>query len=442
MFKYRYREEEFSYIVSLPDGWIDLYSIDAKDCVERGDIRTLDTYKLGDTRTIIDRKKSDSIPLYKELGIPQSVYDSDCPLKAPLAAHLELTLACPLQCKHCFNFGGLPRETAMTTDEFKDVIAQLKEMTIFSLFFTGGEPTLHPDFLEIVHYADSLDMDVFVLTNGMHLTESLVAALPRRVYVVISFDGIDYHKQSREKITFEDLVTVFDLLKKYNIVFTSQYVLQRDNIEDVIKTYKWCAENEIDFAAIDLYPTGRAMLHPEIFPTTEQLPLFGKLAQTKFTYEKRIAEWEKKDKRTDIPNPYLFTFMARLEEIFERSYSGVFFAYIASDGTVYPDGWHAGEDLFPAGNVREKQFKTIWETSFADFRKLVRWSLFKACRTCPVSAHYCDYRLPAFSHNLHGDFTSCGATDVMKEVTLLRVNMRHELENALSVDKARSIDSW
>lgn len=441
MFRFKYREEDFAYICSLPDGWVDFYRFDAEDLIKRGDFGNIDDYALGDTKHLVDAKRKGK-KLYREAGISSSVFDSDCPLRAPTVVQLELTLECNMGCKHCFNHGGVPRTEMMTTDEFKDIIYQLKEMEIFSLFFTGGEPTLHPDFLELVTYTDSLDMDLFVLTNGVNVTESLIKKVPRRAYFVFSLDGIDYHSESRKKITFEDLCTIFELLRTYDVPFLTQYVLQRNNIKDIINTYKWCEENRIDFAAIDLYPTGRAMANPDIFPTPEQLPLFRKLALAKFKYEKKLPEWEKEDKRTDLPNPYLFTFISRLEEIFERSFSGVFFSYIASDGTVYPDNWHAGQDMFPAGNVKGMPFKKIWETSFGEIRKLVQWSLYEQCKTCPVSAYFCDYRLPVLSYNMSGEYTSCGATDVMKQVMLLRAEMRETLENAYSIDEARALDIW
>ncbi len=441
MFRVRCREEDFAYICSLPDGWVDFYRLDAKELLERGDLKNIDSFALGDIRHLVEAKRKGKC-LYKEAGIPQSIFESDCPLRAPIVVQLELTLECNLKCKHCFNYGGAPRKKMLTTDEFKDVISQLNNMEIFSLFFTGGEPTLHPDFLELVRYTDSLDMDLFILTNGVSVTESLIKKVPHRVYFVFSLDGIDYHAKSREKITFEDLCSKFELLRKRGIPFLAQYVLQRDNIKDIIKTYEWCGEHEVDFAAIDLYPTGRAMANPEVFPTQEQLPLFRELAIAKFKYEKNLPKWEKEDKRTDLPNPYLFTFISRLEEIFERSFSGVFFSYIASDGMVYPDNWHAGQSMFPAGNVKDTSFKKKWETSFGEIRKLVRWSLYRQCKACRVSTYFCDYRLPVLSYNMSGEYTSCGATNLMKQVMLLRAEMRETLQNAYSIDEARALDIW
>ena len=188
--------------------------------------------------------------------------------------------------------------------------------------------------------------------------------------------------------------------------------------------------------------TGRARLNPNIFPTRDQLPLFRQLAMAKFEYEKIQSEWEKEQSYQNAPNPYHFAFIARLEEIFERSFSGVFFSYITSNGYVYPDNWHGGEDLFCAGNIREKRFEEIWNTSFADIRQLGQWKNWDQCTTCPVSKSFCDYRLPVLSKNIHGNYHTCGATEFQKEVMLMRANIRDTEDFVLSNDFARAIDIW
>ena len=59
------------------------------------------------------------------------------------------------------------------------------------VFKGGGEPTLHPDFIELVEEARALEFKVGVVTNGSRLlTPGLAEALARCVsYVRVSIDG-------------------------------------------------------------------------------------------------------------------------------------------------------------------------------------------------------------------------------------------------------------
>jgi MoaA/NifB/PqqE/SkfB family radical SAM enzyme len=444
MYKFRCREEEFGYIVSLPNGWTEFYDKRAKGVLESQRLDALDGYKLGEGERILEYKRQGISP-DQYYRIPKSVFDSPCPLKAPIVVQMELTLKCNLTCKFCFNYSRKPRENELSTEEIKDVLRQLKKMEVMSVFFTGGEATLRSDFAEILRYADSLDIDYFVLTNGTRITPTLLDEVPDRSYFVISFDGINTHKSLHGGLDFQGMSKLFGLIRDKGFPFTAQYVLQRENVDDLYDTYKWCAENKVDLAAIDLYATGRARNNPQIFPTDDQLPSFEKLAFAKFDYEKVQAKWEEEqeqDKQTLVTNPYNFTFIARLEEIFERSFSGVFFSYIASNGDVYPDNWHGGEGMFCAGNVRDRRFQDMWVNSFTEVRELVRWERWNSCKTCPVSSNFCDYRLPVLSRNLHGDYTTCGATDFQKKVMIMRAKARQQDDGVLSNDMARGIDIW
>jgi len=438
MYKYRYRKEDFGYIVSFPSGWVDLYDVGAKELIEGRKINELKKYPpMFDSKNLIKNRiiGINQKNKYKEL------LSIDNPLKSPLVVQLELTLKCNLQCKHCFNSAGEAKKNELSFEEIKDIIKQLKELEIFSLFLTGGEPTLREDFVDIVDYANKLNMDYFILTNGMTITEELLSKLPKRSFFVISCDGISTHKKIRG-VSFRQIEEVFNLLTKKGFPFCAQYTLQKDNLKGIIEAYDWFFKKRIDFGAIDLYMVGRAKEHPEIFPTKDQLPLIEKIIKKKFEFEKKQQEFYKKYKeKLNVPNPDMFTFIGRMEEIFQRSFSAVFFTYIDSEGNIYPDNWHNADKLFSGGNLREKSFKEIWDRSFKEIRELGKWKNFNDCKKCELSRYFCDSRLPVLSRNVGGGFGKCGATPIMKKIMALRIKLR-EYGYGFSVDKARAVDIW
>lgn len=434
------REEAFAFVAALPNGWIDLFRKEAGTLFGQGRFEEMMACRLGSSEAILHQKSKEDSRVERMFEIPVSAFDSSCPFKSPMVVQLELTRRCNLRCKFCFNKGGHPRDDEMKTSEIKRVLQQLKEEEILSLFFTGGEPTLHPDFVEIVNYAFELGIDCFVLTNGTKLDYELLKRIPNRVYFVMSFDGIRYHQDSHGGLDFQAVKSRFELLKELDFPFTAQYVLQAGNIDDLETTYQWCGENEIDLAAIDLYPTGRALANPAIFLSSQDRGKMIHLAKAKFEYEQVQATWV--EERKDVPNPYFFTFIARLEEIFARTFSGTFFAFVASDGTVYPDNWHAGEEAFPAGNIRQQDIAEIWAAGFEEIRKLCRWDNFTCCKDCALSQFYCDFRLPVLSYNLHGNYNSCGATKAQRELMLARINLRNKSAGTLTLDESRGKDIW
>lgn len=80
---------------------------------------------------------------------------------------LELTEACNLRCRHCYE-GDTHKddpEESLSFDEWKDVIQQLKNVGCKEIEFIGGEPTVHPHFFELLEFAVSLGHNVDIYTN-------------------------------------------------------------------------------------------------------------------------------------------------------------------------------------------------------------------------------------------------------------------------------------
>ncbi len=106
---------------------------------------------------------------------------------------LEITPGCDLDCPDCLTGGRVPK--ALSLDEVRTVVDGLlaREGRLNMLTLTGGEPTLHPRFLEVVDAVRRPEIGIVsVSTNGLRLSREpdLVRALAERdVVVALQFDG-------------------------------------------------------------------------------------------------------------------------------------------------------------------------------------------------------------------------------------------------------------
>ncbi len=94
--------------------------------------------------------------------------------EGPAHAQIGLTDQCPQKCGYCYNRGR--KGTAMDTPTILRVIRELRDMGVFWLGFTGGEPLLNKDIVEITKAASS-DCAVKLFTTGCGLTPALAAGL-------------------------------------------------------------------------------------------------------------------------------------------------------------------------------------------------------------------------------------------------------------------------
>ena len=112
-------------------------------------------------------------------------------LDAPICLTWELTYACNLACVHCLSSSGRRDPRELTTAECRAVIDELERMQVFYVNIGGGEPTVRPDFWDLVDYATAHRVGVKFSTNGIKITPERAESLAASDYVdvQISLDG-------------------------------------------------------------------------------------------------------------------------------------------------------------------------------------------------------------------------------------------------------------
>jgi hypothetical protein len=120
-----------------------------------------------------------------------------CPSHQQHTCHpiVEVTEACNLSCPICI--AGHRHLGWLTPGRFAEIIDTLiaAEGRLENLTLSGGEPTLHPDFWQLVDLAKRREIQrVSVATNGLRLAEdsTFCARLAANdVYVLLQWDGFD-----------------------------------------------------------------------------------------------------------------------------------------------------------------------------------------------------------------------------------------------------------
>lgn len=107
---------------------------------------------------------------------------------------LQLTDACNFRCFYCMPEDArfLPHKTLLTPDEIEAIVAALAAYGLREVRLTGGEPTIRPEFDEIVARLGRLGLAKLALTtNGVRLQEKLdVLAAHGLTHVNVSLDSL------------------------------------------------------------------------------------------------------------------------------------------------------------------------------------------------------------------------------------------------------------
>jgi len=93
---------------------------------------------------------------------------------------VELTSRCNERCVHCYADSAPERNDFLSVKEVKEVLKEARLLGKANVQFTGGDPLIHPDLLEILDFASSLDFASLELyTNGLLLSDELLQRISK-----------------------------------------------------------------------------------------------------------------------------------------------------------------------------------------------------------------------------------------------------------------------
>lgn len=129
----------------------------------------------------------------------------------------EITDKCNLNCIFCYE-KYRRKNKDVTIEVFKKAIYKYKPLLIQ---LTGGEPTLHSNFNEILKIALQKVLLVQFTTNGWNLEEKIpfLIKLKKKPLIAISLDVFSslHNKVRKRNELFEKIIGNINLLKKYKI---------------------------------------------------------------------------------------------------------------------------------------------------------------------------------------------------------------------------------
>ena len=296
-------------------------------------------------------------------------------LDAPICLTWELTYACNLSCVHCLSSSGRRDPNELSTAEAKAVIDELQRMQVFYVNIGGGEPTVRPDFWELVDYATAHQVGVKFSTNGIKISPEVSRRLAASDYVdvQISLDGataeINDHVRGPGSYAtaMRAMQNMFDAGYegfKISVVCTRQNIGQLDEFKAIADRFR------AQLRLTRLRPSGRGA---DVWDELHPLP-----AQQRELYDWLVLHGE--DVLTGDSFFHLSAFGDALPGL-NLCGAGRVVCLIDPVGDVYACPFAIHEE-FLAGNVRSKGgFQEVWKHSEL-FLKLRNPQNGGACNSC------------------------------------------------------------
>jgi radical SAM protein with 4Fe4S-binding SPASM domain len=293
--------------------------------------------------------------------------------------HMEVTSRCNEKCIHCYQ----TRDSKHTMDLSlaKNVMDQLNTMGTVSLTISGGEPFLHPQFLEILTYARNCDFVINILTNGTHIHEEMIRELKNLNISMIQLSLYSMNEEIHDSITqipgsHKRTMNSIDLLLEANIPIQISSPIMKANKDSYVEISKWCHNKKIrvlsDFIMMAKTDFDRSNLENRL-NISETEELINNIIDVEEEYQ-TLLELEPK------------TWNMEHYKNMPVCGVGIDNACITAEGDLYPCSGFTGYKL---GNARSDSLLDIWLKSekVISLRKIKNQS-FPGCLYCDAR-DYC-----------------------------------------------------
>ena len=174
------------------------------------------------------------------------------------------TKICNLKCIHCYaNATQIPADGELSTSESKSFIEDLADFNVPVLLFSGGEPLLRGDVLELATYARELGVRPVLSTNGTLITDRRAKDIRNAGFgeVGISLDGIGDINDSFRGVDGAYALALQGIRNcvAAGLKVSLRFTITRDNCQDIPAIFDLLEKENIDRACFyHLAYVGRA----------------------------------------------------------------------------------------------------------------------------------------------------------------------------------------
>lgn len=320
-----------------------------------------------------------------------------------------------MRCVHCRSSSEMEvrGHPDFSTEEAFRIIDDIASYAKPVIVLSGGEPLMRQDVFDIAKYGTGKELRMCLATNGTLITDEICEKIKGsgiRI-VSLSLDGSseEVHDNFRnEKGAFAGILNAARLFRKHTIEFIINSSFTKRNQDEIPRVYKLAKElGATAWYMFMIVPTGRG---EEIMNELISKEDYEEILEWHYRMEK--DEQDMLVRPTCAPHYYRVVLQKAREEgvKFERRtlkfstggskgcLAGQLICLINVDGDVLPCSY------FPmsAGNVKERSFRDIWETSEL-FKELRDFRTYKGrCGSCEY-INVCG-GCRARSYSVYGDY--------------------------------------
>ncbi len=178
----------------------------------------------------------------------------------PLILAVQLTTRCNFDCEHCFVDHT---DTDVSLDVLHEIIQFAKLHNLSSLAFTGGEPTLHPQYAQIMDLLSKHQLNLALVTNGWNFADLLPTIRPylgNLKHISLSLESAteELHDRIRRQGSYRRVLQAISICRHKKIPFALNMTVNKRNMDQLEEMTLLATKMGAEYLAIlPLMPTPR-----------------------------------------------------------------------------------------------------------------------------------------------------------------------------------------
>ncbi len=290
--------------------------------------------------------------------------------------HIDLTSVCNERCIHCY----IPHENKlhhMDFSLFKKILDESIEMKVLNYTITGGEPLLHPNFLEIIKLCRKSNISLNILSNLTLLNNEIFSEFINNPLISVQASLYSIDPDIHDEIT--KVKGSCNLTKKAIIRLVENNVnvqiscpIIKQNVKCYLDVIEWAKAMNINVSS--------------------DYNLLGSYNSNKNNLKCRLEHKEVSEILNNLNDEDIIKIQKEVEEnklitIDDTICSVCRYSFcISENGDVYPcAAWKS----FVLGNLYKSRLSDIWyESDKINYLRKLKLKDFKICSSCDDRA-YC-----------------------------------------------------
>lgn len=165
--------------------------------------------------------------------------------------HVDITSECNERCIHCYIPNDVKNNAKhISLQKFCQLIDEFVEWGGGSIVISGGEPLMHPEIIEIMHYCGQKSLDIAIFSNLTLLDKRHIDAMKsanvRLVQVSVYSTNPDVHdKVTKKRGSLLKTLSAIEQLQSNGIDVQIACPVMQQNKEDVINVMRYAIEKRI-----------------------------------------------------------------------------------------------------------------------------------------------------------------------------------------------------